>query len=165
MASKWAELLSEVVPSRKLMAAMFNPDTAPYVATYYLPHFEAATRSPNVQSIVVPVRSEAEIETVMTSLGRGPAAGVILMPDFFLFAHRAQIISLAAHYSEPTIYFADQWVKDGGLLSYGPDTADVYCRAAGPVDRILRGANPAELPVQLPVKFDRTRCAWLARSR
>ena len=103
---------------------------------------------------MAPVRSEAEIETVMKSLGRGPAAGVILMPDFFLYAHFARIISLAAHYSEPTISFGSQWVKGGGLLSYGPDTADVYHRAAGHVDRVLRGGNPAELPVQLPVKFE-----------
>jgi putative ABC transport system substrate-binding protein len=154
VASKWVELLSEVAPGRKLMAAMFNPDTAPYVATYYLPHVEAAARSLNVQSIVVPIRSEAEIETVMTSLGRGPAAGVMLMPDIFLATHFAPIISLAARYSEPTIYFVAEWVKNGGLLSYGPDATDLYRRAAGYVDRILRGANPAELPVQLPVKFE-----------
>ena len=83
MASKWVELLSEVAPGRKLVAPMFNPETAPYVATYYLPHFEAATRSLDVQSIVAAVRSEAEIEMVMKSLGRGPAAGVILMTRFF----------------------------------------------------------------------------------
>src|SRR5262249_39125971 len=138
----------------KLIAALFNPDTAPYVATYYLPQFEAATRSLDVQSIVVPVRNEAEIEMVMTSLGRGPAAGGILMPDIFLGTHRARIISRAAHYSAPTIYFVAEWVKDGGLLSYGPDATDLYRRAAGYVDRILRGAKPAELPVQLPVKFE-----------
>jgi putative ABC transport system substrate-binding protein len=103
MASKWVQLLSEVAPGTKLMAAMFNPDTAPFVAPYYLPHFEAATRSLDVQSIVARVRNEAEIEMVMTSLGRGPAAGVILMPDIFVYTHRARIISLAAHYSEPTI--------------------------------------------------------------
>jgi putative ABC transport system substrate-binding protein len=147
------ELLSEVAPGRKLMAAMFNPDTAPSVATYYLPHFEAATRSLDVQSIVMPVRNEAEIETVMTALGRGPAAGMILMPDIFLATHWAPIISLAAQYSVPTIYFTVFWVRDGGLLSYGPDLTDLFRRAAVYVDRILRGANPAELPVQLPVKF------------
>jgi putative ABC transport system substrate-binding protein len=115
------ELLSEVAPGLKLIAAMFNPDTAPYVATYYLPQFEAATRSLNVQSIVVPVRSEAEIETVMTSLGRGPAAGVVLMPDIFLLTHHARIISLATYYSEPTIFFSPIWAKEGILLCFPMD--------------------------------------------
>jgi putative ABC transport system substrate-binding protein len=153
MASKWVELISEVAPGLKLMAAMFNPDRAPYVGTYYLPQFDAAARSLNVQLIVAPVRNDAEIEAVMTSLGRGPAAGVILMPDIFLSLHLAPIFSLAAHYSLPTISFAETWVRAGGLLSYGPDYTDLYRRAAPYVDRILRGAKPADLPVQLPTKF------------
>jgi putative ABC transport system substrate-binding protein len=154
MASKWVELLSEVAPGLKLIAAMFNPDTAPYVATYYLPQFEAATQSLNVQSIVVPVRSDAEIETVMTALGRGPAAGVVLMPDVFFGEHGARIISLATHYSVPTIIYSPVWAKEGLLLSYGRDPVDISRRAAGYVDRILRGAKPEDLPVQLPTKFE-----------
>jgi putative ABC transport system substrate-binding protein len=153
MASKWVELISEVAPGLKLVAAMFNPDRAPYVGTYYLPQFEAAARSLNVQSIAAPVRNEAEIEAVMTSLGRGPAAGVILMPDVFLSLHLAPIFSLAAHYSLPTSTFSDEWVRAGGLLSYGPDFTDFNRLAASYVDRIFRGAKPADLPVQLPTKF------------
>jgi putative ABC transport system substrate-binding protein len=153
MASKWVELASEVAPGLKLIAAMFNPDRAPYVGTYYVPQFEAAARSLNVRSIVAPVRNEAEIEAVMTSLGRGPAAAVILMPDIFLSLHLAPIFSLAARYSLPTITFADEWVRVGGLLSYGHDPSDLYRRAASYVDRILRGAKPADLPVELPTKF------------
>jgi putative tryptophan/tyrosine transport system substrate-binding protein len=153
MASKWVELISEVAPGLKLIAAMFNPDRAPYVGTYYLPHFETAARSLNVQSIVAPVRTEAEIEAVMTSLGRVAAAGVILMPDIFLSLHLAPIFSLAAHYSLPTITFSDEWVRAGGLLSYGHDPSDLYRRSASYVDRIFRGTTPADLPVQLPTKF------------
>jgi putative ABC transport system substrate-binding protein len=152
LAGKWVELLNEVAPGRKLIAAMFNPDTAPW--KYYLPHFEAATRSLGVNSIVARVHNEAEIETVMTSLGRGPAASVVLMPDAFVYLHRAPIISLAAQYSVPTIYFLTIWVRDGGLLSYGPpNVTDQYRLAAPYVDHILHGAKPEDLPVQLPVKF------------
>ena len=155
MAGKWVELLREIAPDRKLVAAMFNPDTAPWVRTYYLPQFEAATRSLKVQSTVAPVHSEAEIQTVMTALGRGPAAGVVVMPDVFVYDRRALIFSLAVQYSVPTIYFTVFWVRDGGgLLSYGPDYADFYRRAADYVDRILNGAKPEDLPVQLPVKFE-----------
>jgi putative tryptophan/tyrosine transport system substrate-binding protein len=153
MSSKWVELASEVAPGLKLIAAMFNPDRAPYIGTYYLPHLEAAARSLNVQSIVAPVRNEAEIETVMTSLGRGPAAGVFLMPDVFISLHLAPIFSLATRYSLPTITFAEEWVRAGALLSYGSDPSDLYRRAASYVDRILRGAKPADLPVQLPTKY------------
>jgi putative tryptophan/tyrosine transport system substrate-binding protein len=154
MAGKWVELLNEIAPGRKLIAAVFNPDTAPYVRTYYQSQFEAATRSVGAQSIVAPVHNEAEIETVMTSLGRGPPAGVVLMPDAFVYVHHAPIISLAAQYSIPTVYFVSPLVRHGGLLSYGPDYADLYRRAADYVDRILRGAKPEDLPVQLPIKFE-----------
>jgi putative tryptophan/tyrosine transport system substrate-binding protein len=154
MAGKRVELLNEIAPGRKLVAAVFNPDTAPFVRTYYLPQFEAATRSLGLQSIVAPVHNEAEIETVMTSLGRGPAASVVLMPDGFLYARRARIISLAAQYSLPTVSLNVKWVVDGGLLFYGPDYLDFYRRAADYVDRILQGARPEDLPVQLPVKFE-----------
>jgi putative tryptophan/tyrosine transport system substrate-binding protein len=153
MAGKWVELLNEIAPGRKLVAAVFNPETAPYVRTY-LPQFEAATRSLGLQSIVAPVHNEAEIETVMTLLGRGPAANVVIMPDVFLYARRARIISLAAQYSLPTVSSSVRWVEDGGLLFYGPDYLDFYRRAADYVDRILQGAKPEDLPVQLPVKFE-----------
>jgi putative tryptophan/tyrosine transport system substrate-binding protein len=152
--SKWVELFNEIAPDRKLIAAVFNPDMSPYVATYYVPQFEAAARSLKLQSFVAPVRNEDEIETVMTSLGRGPPAGVILMPDVFVYAHRAPIISLAAHYRVPTIYFTSWIIREGGLLSYGEVPTDAWRRPASYVDRILRGAKPADLPVQLPVKFE-----------
>jgi putative tryptophan/tyrosine transport system substrate-binding protein len=154
MAGKWVELAREIAPDRMLVAAVFNPDTATYVRTYYLPHFEAATRSLGVRSMVAPVHNASDIETVMTSLGRGPAVSVVLMPDVFVYARRARIISLAAQYGVPTIHFYASWVRNGGLLSYGPDYLDLYRRAGTYVDRILRGAKPADLPVQLPMKYE-----------
>jgi putative ABC transport system substrate-binding protein len=95
LGGKWVELLTEIAPDRRQVAAMFNPETAPYVRSYYLPSFEAAARSLKVEPIVVPVHSDADIETALTSLGREPGA-VILMPDAFLVAPRtrASIISL-----------------------------------------------------------------------
>jgi putative ABC transport system substrate-binding protein len=87
---------------------------------------------------------------VITSLGHEPGGGLLVMPDNFMEIHRAQIISLAARNNVPAIY---QYVKDGGLLSYGADFADVFRRAAPYVDRILRGTMPSELPVQMPTKY------------
>jgi putative ABC transport system substrate-binding protein len=154
MAGKWLELLTAIAPGVKRVAAMFNPDTAPYVRSVYLPSFEAAARSFNVEPIAAPVHSDAEIETVITSLGREPGGGLVVMPGAYMNVHRATTILLAARSKVPAVYNATQFAKDGGLLSYGPDLADMFRRAAPYVDRILRGAKPADLPVQLPVKFE-----------
>ena len=121
-----------------------------------MPAFEAAARSLNVEPITAAVRSDAEIETVITSLGHEPRGGLVFPPDIFIAAHRVPIISLAARNKVPAIYRDAFFVKDGGLLSYGPDLADIFRRSASYVDRILRGAKPADLPVQLPVKFQMT---------
>jgi putative ABC transport system substrate-binding protein len=154
MGGKWLQLLTEIAPGIKRAAIMFNPDTAPGGGSYYLPSFEAAARKLKVEPIVARVRSVPEIETVMTSLGREPGGGLVVMPDAFAQAHRAPIISAAARNNVPAEY---PWnfvvAKEGGLFSYGPDLVDIFHRSAPYVDRILRGEKPAELPVQLPVKF------------
>jgi putative ABC transport system substrate-binding protein len=153
MASKWLELLTQIAPGVKRVAMMFNPDAAPGGGSYFLPSFEAAARSLKVEPIIARVRSDAEIEAVLTSLGREPGGGLIVMPDLFMQVHRAPIILLAARNNVPAVYQLFFFVRDGGLLSYGPDGADLFRRASSYVDRILRGAKPADLPVQVPVKF------------
>jgi putative ABC transport system substrate-binding protein len=152
VAGKWAQLLTEIA-SVKRAAIMFNPDTAPSGGSYYLPAFEAAARSFNMAPIATPVHSDAEIETAMTSLGREPGAGLVVMSDGFMQLHRTLIILLAARNKLPAVYYDTFFVKDGGLLSYGPDRMDNYRRSARYVDRILRGESPADLPVELPIKF------------
>jgi putative ABC transport system substrate-binding protein len=154
LADKWLELLTEIAPGVKRAAMIFNPKTAPGGGSYYLPVFEAAARSLKVEPIAAPVHSDAEIETVITSLGREPGGGLVVMSDTFMIVHRAPIILLAARNSVPTVYPGTTYVRDGGLLSYGPDSVDIFHRSAAYVDRILRGAKPSDLPVQLPVKFE-----------
>jgi putative tryptophan/tyrosine transport system substrate-binding protein len=153
LAGKWLELLTEISPGVKRSALIFNPETAPYIRSYYLPVFEAAARSLKVTPIIAPVHNDAEIETVITDLGREPGAGLVGAPDAFIQTHRAPIIRLAAQYKIPAVYAPAIIAKDGGLASYGPDLVDQFRRAADYVDRILRGAKPADLPVQLPTKF------------
>jgi putative ABC transport system substrate-binding protein len=153
-AGKLLELLMEIAPGLKRVAAMFNPDTAPYVRSNYLPSFEAAARSFKVEPITAPVHNDTEIETVITSLGREPRGGLVGMSDGFVTNHRATIISLAARNNVPTVYHNPVWPRDGGLLSYGANNQDIMRRAAAYVDRILRGAKPADLPVQLPVTYE-----------
>jgi putative ABC transport system substrate-binding protein len=136
---KWLELLTEIAPGVKRATVMFNPDTAPYARTYYLPSFEAAARSFKVAPIVAPVHSEAEIETAIISLGREPGGSLVVLPDTFSQVHRAAIILLAARNKVPAAYYDNSFAVDGGLFSYGPDQVDVFRRAAPYVDRILKG--------------------------
>ena len=145
-------MLSEIAPGLKRAVIMFNPDTSP-VSTY-IPAFQAVARSLKVQPITAPVHSDDEIETAITALGREPGGGLVVMPDAFTNAHRAAIILAAARNKVPAVYAHSFFVRDGGLLFYGPDLVDIFRRAATYVDRILRGAKPGELPVQLPTKFE-----------
>jgi putative ABC transport system substrate-binding protein len=154
MAGKWLELLTEIAPSIKRAAIMFNPDTSPGGGSYFLPSFEAAAQALKVEPIKAPVHSDAEIENVMISLGREPRGGVVVMGDAFMFLHRAPIIFLAARNNVPAVNWRTLFVRDGGLLSYGPDQVDIFRRSASYVDRILRGAKPADLSLQLPTKFE-----------
>jgi putative ABC transport system substrate-binding protein len=152
-ASKWLELLTEIAPSVKRAAIMFNPDTAPYIRSTFLPSFEVAAQSFKVTLILSPVHSDAEIETAITALGGEPGGGLLLMPDNFVEIHRARIVSLAAGNNVPTVSQSAVIARDGGLLSYAADFRDIFRRAASYVDSILRGAKPSELPVQMPIKY------------
>jgi len=154
LGGKWLELLTEIAPTTKRVSMIFNPDTAARRGSYYRPSFEAAALSLKVEPISSPVHTDGEVETVVTSLGREPGGGLVVMPDTFTFVHRALIVLLAARNNVPTVYWDSVHARDGGLLSYGVDNADIFRRSASYVDRILRGAKPADLPVQLPTKFE-----------
>ena len=151
---KWMELLKQIAPSVARAAMIFDPDTAPGHGKYYMPDFEASARSLNVRPIAAPVHSVAELEKVIVDLGREPGSGFIAMADFFLFINRETAISLAARNHVPAVYPWRDVVAAGGLLSYGPDLADIVRRAAPYIDRVLRGEQPANLPVQVPTKFE-----------
>ena len=131
---------------------MFNPDTAP--VSVYMPSLETAARSLKVEPIPAPVHSDAEIEVAITTLGREPGGGLVGMGGGFTNVHRASIISAAARNNVPAVYPTSDFVRNGGLLSYGPDVVDNVPRAASYVDRILRGEKPGDLPVQFPTKFE-----------
>ena len=151
---KWLEMLKEIAPRVTRVAIMFNPDTAPGGGTYFLDAFKAAARSLAMEPITSRVRSDAEIEAVIASLGR-EQAGLVIMADSFMLVHRGTVISQAARNNVPAIG-ADfpMFAREGGLLSYGSNFSDIFRRAAPYVDRILRGANPGELPVQAPIKYE-----------
>jgi putative ABC transport system substrate-binding protein len=152
LGGKWLELLLEIAPGLKRPAIMFNPDLpGPRV---YMPLLETAARSLKVEPIMAPVHGDAEIETAINALGHEPERGLVVMPNLFTTVHRATIILAAARNNVPAVYHLSAFVRDGGLLSYGVDPVDMWRRAATYVDRILRGAKPGDLPVQLPTKFE-----------
>jgi putative ABC transport system substrate-binding protein len=152
LGGKWLELLSEIAPGLKRAAIMFNPDTA--TASSFMPSFDTAARSLKVVPIIAPIHSDVEAETAIIALGREPGGGLVVVPDTFMVAHRAPIILAAAGNNVPAVYAPSFFARDGGLLSYGVDPVDNFRRAAAYVDRILRGAKPGDLPVQLPVKYE-----------
>jgi putative tryptophan/tyrosine transport system substrate-binding protein len=151
---KRLQLLTQIAPAVKRVAIIFNPDTAAGQGSYYLPAFEMACRSLNVAPIVAPIHSDHDIQLVIDGIGRGLEGGLVTMNDGFLFVHREQIISAADQRKVPAVYGDAIFARDGGLLGYGPDRKDIFRRAAMYGDRLLRGEKPAELPVQLPVKFN-----------
>jgi putative ABC transport system substrate-binding protein len=152
LGGKWLELLAEIAPGLKRAAVMLNPDFP--ATSVYVPSFEAAARSLKIVPIIAPVHSDVEIETAIIALGREPGGGLVAMQGGFMKMHRAPIISAAARNNVPAVYYDSAFARDGGLLSYSPDTVDLNRRAASYVDRILRGAKPGDLPVQFPTKFE-----------
>jgi putative tryptophan/tyrosine transport system substrate-binding protein len=155
LGGKWLELLSEIAPGLRRAAIMFNPDNAPSPPQWiFRPSLETAARSLKVALMPAPVHSDVEIETAVMALGRESGGGLVVMPSLFTYVHRAPIILAAARNNVPAVYHLSDFARDGGLLSYGNDVTDTFRRAASYVDRILRGAKPAELPVQLPTKFE-----------
>jgi putative ABC transport system substrate-binding protein len=154
LGGKWLELLSEIAPGLKRAAIMFNSELSIAARSAFMPPFEMAARSLKIEPIIAPVHSDAEIETAIIDLGREPGGGLVVMPDAFTAVHRAPIILAAARNNVPAVYASSYHARNGGLLSYGPDPVDDFRRAATYVDRILRGAKPADLPVQLPTKFE-----------
>jgi putative tryptophan/tyrosine transport system substrate-binding protein len=150
---KWFELLAQVAPGLKRVAMIYNPDTAPGHGKYYTPDFEAAARASQVTPVSAAVHTVTDLEAVIADLGSQPGGGFIAMADVFLLSNRAQMIAAADQNRVPAIYPWREATAAGGLLSYGPDLEDIVRRAAPYVDRILRGQNPADLPVQVPTKF------------
>ena len=153
MVGKWLEMLKEVAPGVSRAVLMFNPDTAPHYYVY-LRSFEAEPRSVAIEVTAAPVRDTAEIEAAFAKLGREPGGGLIVAPDAFTIVHHPLFIRLAQQHRLPAVYNLRTYVAQGALMSYGPDPYDLFRRSASYVDRILKGAKPADLPVQQPTKFE-----------
>jgi putative ABC transport system substrate-binding protein len=152
MGGKWMELLKEIAPRTVRVAILFNPATAPPLQ-FYMPSILAAASSFAVQASTAPVHAKDEIEGVIAAQARDPGGSLIMIPDAFNLTNRDLIIALAARYGVPAISSDRIYAISGGLISYGIDFAGSLRQATGYVDRILKGARPADLPIQNPTKF------------
>jgi putative ABC transport system substrate-binding protein len=154
MGGKWVELLKKIAPSTARAGVLFNPDTAPGGGSFFLKSVAASAPALQVEVLPLPVRSDDEIGRAIAGLASGPGGGLIVMLDVFTAVHRPAIIAQAAVSRVPAVFPWRFGATDGGLASYGVDVVDLHRRAAAYVDRILKGASPANLPVQQPTKFE-----------
>jgi putative tryptophan/tyrosine transport system substrate-binding protein len=150
---KWISLLNDVKPNLSRVALMFNPDFVPYYDVY-LRSFKALPQQTSVEVEAAHVRSVADVELAVAKLGREPDSGLIAASDSFILAVRGVILKAADQQRVPVVSPYRQFVIEGSLMSYGPDTADIFRRSTSYVDRVLKGEPPGNLPVQAPVKFE-----------
>jgi putative ABC transport system substrate-binding protein len=149
---KWLELLKQIAPSVTRVAVVRDPVRLSWIRL--VTAIEMAAPSFSVEVSPVDARSGVEMERTITAFANSSNGGLIVTPSAAAAIFRERIIALAAQHKLPAIYFSRFFVTDGGLISYGPDMIDQYRRAAGYVDRILKGEKPADMPVQTPTKFE-----------
>ena len=152
MSGKWLELLKEIAPGVKRVAVLRDPAIS--AGTGQFGSIQTAAPSFGVELTPINVRDGGAIERSVTAFAPSGNGGLIVTTSASVLAHRNLIITLAARHKLPAVYYARFYVTSGGLASYGPDYIDPYRRAAGYVDRILKGEKPADLPVQAPTKYE-----------
>jgi ABC-type uncharacterized transport system substrate-binding protein len=151
MATKWLELVKGIAPNITRVAYLFNPSTAPLL---YASAVETAAPSLSIKLFAAEVRNADEIKGVIEQVAREPDGALLVLPDLFTTTNRQSIIALAAQHRLPAIYPFRYFIASGGLISYGTETLQTYRQAAAYVDRILKGENAGDLPVQAPTKYE-----------
>jgi putative ABC transport system substrate-binding protein len=149
---KWLAMLKEIAPNIMRAALVANPRTSAF--DYFLQSAKAVAPSLGIDLVPTPFDNAADIERAIKAFAREPNGGMVLTPDTSTVVHRNLIIALAARHRLPAVYTLRVFVAEGGLMYYGTDFVDLYRQSAYYVDRILRGAKPADLPVQTPAKFE-----------
>ena len=152
MGGKWLELLKEIAPRVTRAAVLRDPAKSQGIGQFGA--IQSVAPSLGVAVSAVNIRDAGEIERAITAFARGSNSGLIVTGSGLAIVHRELIIRLAARHNLPAVYFARGFVTAGGLISYGADPIDPHRRAAGYVDRILKGEKPADMPVQGPTKFE-----------
>jgi ABC-type uncharacterized transport system substrate-binding protein len=151
LGGKWLALLKDLAPGTSKIALIFNPRTAPYLGM--VQSIEAATPSYGIEIVRRGLADAAELEPVFAAAGHEGGTALVVFPDVFTADNRQRIVALAAQYRLPAVYPYRYFIAAGGLMSYGIDELDLFRRAAGYLDRVLRGEKASNLPVQGPIKF------------
>ena len=154
MGGKWIELLKEASPAVTHAIALFNPSTAPGAGQYFLQSFETAGGKLGVIARAAPVHSPGDIEAAIGNVAARPGGGIVVISDSYMIVHYGLVLKLTEAYKLPAVYGLSARAREGALISYAPDVANMYSRSAAYVDRILNGESPANLPVQVPTKFE-----------
>lgn len=154
LGGKWLGLLRDIAPNVSRVAVIFNPKTSPGGGLYYWRLIQDAAMSTTIKATAAPVEDATGIRQTIDAFAQEPKSGMVVLPDVLTTAQRKLIISITTRHKLPTIYAYRYIAAEGGLASYGVDVADLYRRAAGYIDRLLRGEKTSELPVQAPVKFE-----------
>jgi len=152
LSGKWLELLKQIAPSVTRAAVLRDPTLTAGIGQFAV--IQSVAPSVGVDVSAINLRDAGEIEAAVADFAREPNGGLILTASALASVHRDLIVALAARYKLPAVYISRFYVAGGGLISYGPDFIDQYRRAAGYVDRILKGEKPADLPVQVPTKYE-----------
>jgi putative ABC transport system substrate-binding protein len=152
---KWTDLLKDLSPNIARAGLLFNPVTSPFYS-HLLREIETGRQPGDIEVIGLSVSTTAELETAVGTMAQQKGGSLLVAPDPFVVVRIKEIAQLAAQSRLPAISVYRPFTTEGGLMSYGPDTADIFRRSAGYIDRILKGANPADLPVQQPDTFEFT---------
>jgi putative tryptophan/tyrosine transport system substrate-binding protein len=153
MLGKGLGLLKEIAPGIVRTGLIFNPDDYPYYEVY-VRTLQAERQTLGLDVTAMRVHSDAEIEDAVAKAATEPGGSLLVAPSTFIYVHRRKVIEGAAMRGLPAVYGARETVREGGLMSYAPDQIDIFKRSVSYVDRILRGASPADLPIQSPTKFE-----------
>jgi ABC-type uncharacterized transport system substrate-binding protein len=151
-AGKWMELLKEAAPEVSRVAVLWSSSNA--AAVRFVKELQTAAKKLRATVEVHLATNLSELDEALAAIGRSRAQGLIVAPSPFAATKRRKLVQFAASKRLPAVYFYEKFADAGGLMSYGPDFADVYRRAASHVDKILKGASPGDLPVENPTKFD-----------
>jgi len=152
LGTKRLELLKEIVPNLSSIAVLLNPKNPQ--SKIEMKEMQTAAQAMGLQLRPAEISTEDELEDAFVAMNKAGVQALILLTDSIFFSQRKRTVDLASKYRLPGVYFFPIFVEEGGLMSYGPSDADLFRRAAGYVDRILKGAKPGELPVEQPTKFD-----------
>ena len=152
LGTKRLELLKEIVPNLSSIAVLLNPKNPQ--SKIEMKEMQTAARAMGLQLHPAEISTEGELEDAFVAMNKAAAQALILLTDSIFFSQRKRTVDLANKYRLPGVYFFPIFVEEGGLMSYGPSDADLFRRAAGYVDRILKGMKPGELPVEQPTKFE-----------